>query len=269
MGIQSADLCFYCHSRPAWIGKTSRKARRLGQRATISCKNGHRRQNTSSLWSSLPFPFLLSGFLSFPISHHVSSEVYCSPHHLEIFLKSPPTGHWCSFQGKLAWFLLYKAELCQISSSFGRLTLILNTSWRKSTQQALPSVGHRKICTPSTGQAKHSSSLICVCTTGLRWHSCVNRDPPSKGAQLYQMIPVNYKRHLVTASKSAWILTIFSMEYMLGSMSTAAAWGVKHSLGGVDSVWEAGWTEGGRCAVPTLSTSRLSGFIPNASAQSA
>lgn len=44
MGIQSADLCFYGHSRPAWIGKTSRKARRLGQEATISCKNGHRRQ---------------------------------------------------------------------------------------------------------------------------------------------------------------------------------------------------------------------------------
>lgn len=201
--------------------------------------------------------------------HFYSLASFHSPFPIMFHLRSIVLLTILKFQGKLAWFSLYKAELCQKSSSFGSLTLILNTSWRKSTQQALPSVGHRKSCTPSTGQAKNSLSLICVCTTGLRWHSCVNLDPPSKGAQLYQMIPVNYKRHLVTASKSARFRTIFSMRYMLGSMPTVAAWGVKHSLGGVDSVWEAGWTEGGWCAVPTLSTSRSSGFIPNASAQSA
>lgn len=169
MGIQSADLCFYCHSCPAWIGKTSREGRRIGQRATISCKNGHRRQKyfLSLIFSSFSIFTLWLPFIPHFPSCFIWALLFSSSPSWNI-LKIPPAGHWCNFQGKLARFSLYKAELCQISSSFRRLTLIPNTSWRKTTQQVLTSVGHCKSCTPPTEHVRVSSVFVLQASDGIQ-----------------------------------------------------------------------------------------------------
>jgi len=76
--------------------------------------------------------YSLASFHSpFPIMLHLSSIVLLLT--ILKYFKDPPTGHWCSFQGKLAGFSCYKAELCQISSSLRRLTLFPKNSWRKTT----------------------------------------------------------------------------------------------------------------------------------------
>ncbi len=108
MGIQSADLCFYCHSRPAWIGKTSRKARRLGQRATISCKNGHRRQKyfLSLIFSSISIFTLWLPFIPHFPSCFIWGLLFSSPSWN--ILKSPPQVTGAVFRANLLDFYSIK-----------------------------------------------------------------------------------------------------------------------------------------------------------------
>lgn len=241
MGIQSADLCFYCHSHPAWIWE---KPEGLGTEPRYHAKKWTQKTKILPL-SDLLFLFhfyhLTSFHSPFPIMLHLSSIVLLLT--ILKYFKDPPAGHQCSFQGKLVWFSLHKAELCQMSSPFRRLTLIPDTSWRKSADLCWPHLDLQ-----STNRA--CASLICVCTTGLRWHWCVNHDPPSKGAQLYQMIPLNYKLHLVTASKAARFHTIF---HRFGC-EALFRWSGQCAVGGRD-----GWYQ---------LAARVASF-PNASAQSA
>lgn len=256
MDIQSADLCFHCHSRPAWIGKTSREGWRIGQRATISCKNGHRRQKyfLSLIFSSFSIFTLWLPF----IPHFPSCFIWAL-----LFSSSP------------SWNILKIPP--QVTGAVFGANLLDFHSIKQSSAKYLPrSGGWRSFPTPAGGKPHNKCwPLLATARAALHWqsmcasHLCLYYRPQmafmceawstiKRGTAL----PDDSRKLQAASCYSFQISAIpchFLKWWMLGSTSTAATGGVKHSSGRVGSVWEAGRTV---CAIPTLSASRSSGFIP-------
>ncbi len=153
--------------------------------------------------------YSLASFHSpFPIMFHLRSIVLLT---ILKYFKDPPAGHWCSFQGKLAWFHSITQSSAKYLPRSGGWLSFRTPAGGKAHNKPCPLLANVRAALHRQGMP---NTVRVSSVFALQASDAFMREPWStiKRAQLYQMIPVNYKRHLVAASKSARFRTIFSMR---------------------------------------------------------